>query len=129
MKKAITLLTMFLLAGALAVGFAQDQTQPSQTQPSQEQTNQATPNPQPPTTSQPSDTTPTDSTSTPMQGSSFTGMIVKTDDGYTLKTSDMTYQLDDQEKAKQFAGQNVKVSGTLDTNTNMIHVSDINPAT
>ena len=47
---------------------------------------------------------------------------------YVLKTSDMNYQLDDQQKAKQFVGQQVKVSGSLDTNTSTIHVSDIIPA-
>jgi hypothetical protein len=36
--------------------------------------------------------------------------------------------LDDQEKAKQFDGQNVKVTGTLDVATFTIHVSDIQPA-
>lgn len=39
-----------------------------------------------------------------------------------------TYQLDDQEKAMTFAGQNVKVSGTLDQGTKTIHVEKIEPA-
>jgi hypothetical protein len=33
--------------------------------------------------------------------------------------------LDDQNKAKQFAGKNVKVTGTLDATNNTIHVTDI----
>ena len=44
-----------------------------------------------------------------------------------LKTS-VNYQLDDQQKAKRFVGQQVKVSGSLDTNTSTIRVSDISPA-
>ncbi len=36
-----------------------------------------------------------------------------------------TYQLDDQQKPQEFAGQNVKVTGTLDKATRTIHVQDI----
>jgi hypothetical protein len=39
-----------------------------------------------------------------------------------------TYKLDDQEKAKQYLGKNVKVTGSLDASTRTIHVSDIEPA-
>src|SRR5215468_8624205 len=39
-----------------------------------------------------------------------------------------TYTLDDQNKAKEFAGQKVKVSGTLDKKGSTIHVSAISPA-
>jgi hypothetical protein len=38
-----------------------------------------------------------------------------------------TYQLDNQGKAKQFAGQNVKVTGTLDKTGAKIHVMNIEP--
>jgi hypothetical protein len=38
------------------------------------------------------------------------------------------YQLDDQKKPEQFAGEKVKVTGTLDTATKTIHVSDIQAA-
>jgi hypothetical protein len=62
------------------------------------------------------------------QSSAFTGTVVKAGGKYVLKTSDMAYQLDDQQKAKQFVGQQVKVSGSLDTNTSTIHVSEISPA-
>ena len=47
---------------------------------------------------------------------------------YALKTDSMTYQLDDQAKAKRFGGKQVKVNGTLDKSTSMIRVSDIQPA-
>jgi hypothetical protein len=57
----------------------------------------------------------------------FQGTIVKSKDKYILqdKTSGATYQLDNQDKAKEFAGRDVKVTGTLDPSTNTIQVSDI----
>ncbi len=39
--------------------------------------------------------------------------------------SKMVYQLDDQQKPMAFAGDQVKVMGTLDKSTNTIHVTDI----
>lgn len=39
-----------------------------------------------------------------------------------------TYQLDDQKKPMDFAGDKVKVMGTLDKATNTIHVTDIKAA-
>ena|SRR5690349_14576239 len=38
------------------------------------------------------------------------------------------YSLDDQAKAKEFAGQNVKVEGTVDKSGKTIHVTAISPA-
>lgn len=37
----------------------------------------------------------------------------------------VSYQLDDQERAKQYQGKAVKVTGKLDLNTNLIHVESI----
>jgi len=63
---------------------------------------------------------------------SFVGQIVKAKNGqYALLTDKQAgkgYYLDDQEKAKQFDGQNVKVIGTLDATNNTIHVTEIQPA-
>lgn len=39
-----------------------------------------------------------------------------------------SYQLDDQDKAKEFAGQKVKVTGTYDRASKTIHVQKIQPA-
>jgi len=39
--------------------------------------------------------------------------------------SKTVYKLDDQQKPVQFAGEKVKVTGTLDKATNTIHVTDI----
>jgi hypothetical protein len=128
MKKLITVMATMALAMALsAVGFAQqDQTaQPNSQQPTSGMQNgqQTSPSTQPSSPSQ-------DSSSSSMQnsqGTAFTGTVVKAGGKYVLKTSDMSYQLDDQDKAKQFVGQQVKVNGSLDSNTSTIHVSDIAP--
>jgi uncharacterized protein DUF5818 len=57
----------------------------------------------------------------------FQGTIVKSKDKYILqdKMSGATYQLDNQDKAKEFSGRDVKVTGTLDPSTNTIQISDI----
>ena len=39
-----------------------------------------------------------------------------------------SYKLDDQDKAKQFDGKNVKVMATVDASTNTLHVVDITPS-
>ena len=41
--------------------------------------------------------------------------------------SKRVYQLDDQTKVKQFTGQNVKVTGTLDKAGEKIHITNIEP--
>jgi Protein of unknown function (DUF5818) len=129
MKKLITVMATMALAMALSVvSFAQ---QDQSTQPSAQQPTSDTQNAQqdPQGTQQPSSPAPDPSTSTQATpASSFTGAVVKAGGKYVLKTSEMNYQLDDQQKAKQFVGQHVKVNGTLDSNTSTIHVSDISPA-
>jgi hypothetical protein len=42
--------------------------------------------------------------------------------------NERVYQLDDQSKPAQFAGEKVKVKGTYDKATKTIHVIDIQPA-
>jgi|ERR1700722_8549675 hypothetical protein len=58
---------------------------------------------------------------------SFEGMINKAKGKYVLQdpSTQTSYQLDDQEKASQFAGQTVKVMATMDPTTNTLHVVDI----
>jgi hypothetical protein len=57
----------------------------------------------------------------------FQGTIEKAQSKYVLedKASGATYQLDNQDKAKQFVDKDVKVTGTLDPSTNTIEVSEI----
>jgi uncharacterized protein YdeI (BOF family) len=117
MKKLITVLATMALAAMLStLSFAQDQSAQPSAQPSASQSGQ-----------QPSSPSP-DSSASMQPASSFTGTVVKASGKYVLKTTDANYQLDDQEKAKQFVGKQVKVSGSLDTNSSTIHVSDITPA-
>ena len=57
---------------------------------------------------------------------SLTGIIMKDGDRYVLNVSDSsTYQLDDQEKAKEYEGKQVKVAGTLDSSGSSLHVVSI----
>jgi hypothetical protein len=64
------------------------------------------------------------------QAKTFTGTIKKVGDNYVLNetSSKMTYTLDDAEKASQFEGKQVKVVGTFDEASNMIHVQTIQEA-
>lgn len=57
----------------------------------------------------------------------FQGTIEKQETKYVLedKASGAMYQLDNQDKAKEFADKDVKVTGTLDPSTNTIEVSEI----
>lgn len=67
----------------------------------------------------------------------FIGVIGKSKGALVLKqgyasqdpNAKTTYKLDDQEKAKQYLGKNVKVTGTLDASSNTIHVSAIEGGT
>ena len=129
MKKFMIGMATAALAMTLsAMSFAQqDQSAPSNSQPTSDMQNgQATqPNAQSP------DSSSSMQNSQGMQnagGSTFTGTVVKAGGKYVLKTADSNYQLDDQDKAKQFVGQQVKVNGNLDSSTSMIHISDISPA-
>ena len=117
MKKHLSIvLTLTLVAVLLPAAFAQqDQSNRPSSAPQQDQTSPSAQSPSTP---------PSDADST-----SFTGTVVKAGDKYVLKTAaGKTYQLDDQDKAKQFKGKQVKVSGSLDKATSMLHVTDISPA-
>jgi type 1 fimbria pilin len=59
-----------------------------------------------------------------------TEACVKNGSKYVLfnKASKKIYELDDQTKPQEFAGDKVKVKGTLDAATNTIHVTDIQAA-
>jgi Protein of unknown function (DUF5818) len=72
----------------------------------------------------------TDATNSQQSARAFEGKISKAGDKLVLQeTSTQTaYQLDDQDKAKQFKGKAVKVMATLDPSTNTLHVVDITPS-
>lgn len=72
----------------------------------------------------------TSASSSQQSARSFEGKIAKSGDKLVLQdsASGTSYQLDDQDKAKQFEGKSVKVMGTVDSASNTLHVIDINDA-
>jgi hypothetical protein len=57
---------------------------------------------------------------------SFTGTIAKNSGKYVLKVAEgIAYQIDDQEKAKGYEGKQVKIAGSLDAKSNVLHVTSI----
>jgi hypothetical protein len=70
----------------------------------------------------------TDSKNQAPTASSFTGTITKEADGFVLKVSETTtYKLDAQRQVEQYEGQRVRVTGTLESGVNLIHVDRIEP--
>ncbi len=59
----------------------------------------------------------------------FTGRVMKEQGQLVLRDpiTKMSYQLDDQAKAKPFVGKQVKVTGKLEMKSNTIHVEGIEP--
>jgi uncharacterized protein YdeI (BOF family) len=104
--------------------------QAQQTTPNSQQTpaqppasqNQAPPQTQPPAGQQ----APPDQAqqSAPADGHEFVGTIVKQGDKYMFQdaSSGQTYDIDHQDEVKRFDGKKVRVRGTLDPQTKMIHV-------
>ena len=139
MNKTFSLFaTLALAAVLLPIAFAQDHTaqpsdqtaQPATTQPSTDQTAQpgtaqpSTDQTPQPATPAPSATTDTSAAPAATQNT-FSGTVVNAGGKYVLKNDTMTYQLDDQVKAKQYEGKTVSVMGDLDKSTSIIHVTDI----
>lgn len=64
-----------------------------------------------------------------MESQTFTGKVTKSGSKYVLKddATRTSYTLDDQDRAKQFEGKSVKVTGKLDTASSTIVVSSIEP--
>lgn len=79
------------------------------------------------TTPQNSDTSAQAQLQTKQPSQEFQGTIEKNGTKYVLedKASGARYQLNNQDKAKQFVDKDVKVTGTLDPSTNTIDVSAI----
>ncbi len=60
----------------------------------------------------------------------FTGRVIKEQQGQLVlkdPITKMSYQLDDQAKAKPFVGKQVKVTGKLEMKSNTIHIEAIEP--
>lgn len=58
----------------------------------------------------------------------LSGTIIKNGDQFVLTTADnVSFLLDDQERARNYQGKQVKVTGTVDTTARKIHVQKIEP--
>ena len=70
------------------------------------------------------------STPSEKEKTTFNGTITKSGNKLVLTAADSktTYQLDDQQKAKDFLNKSVKVTGVLDASTGTIRVSAIDPS-
>jgi hypothetical protein len=56
----------------------------------------------------------------------LSGTVIRLGSKYVLKTADkQTYELDDQDKVREYDGKQVKIVGSLDRTTNMIHITSI----
>lgn len=124
MKRLLSIVALLGLSG-LGVNLYAQQTQstPSATEPAQTQST--------PTATDPAQQTQqTDATNPQQSARSFEGKISKSGDQLVLtdNATQTAYKLDDQDKAKQFEGKNVKVMATVDASTNTLHVVDITPS-
>jgi hypothetical protein len=58
----------------------------------------------------------------------FTGMINKQGESFVLQVSEtISYKLDNQPQVQQYEGKRVRVTGTLDSTINLIHVDKVEP--
>jgi Protein of unknown function (DUF5818) len=109
----------------------QPEQQPAHQQPAPDPNPETKP-PQNPTPAQPSSPSsqhaknPADNQAPTAQ--TFTGTISKDTDNYVLKVSETaSYKLDNQQQVQEYDGQRVRVTGTLDSSVNLIHVDRIEP--
>jgi hypothetical protein len=106
------------------------QTAPSHSAPASSSQNSSSPADQQQSQSNPksADSQAADSQNQAAAASSFTGTISKEADGFVLKISESTsYKLDAQRRVEQYDGQRVRVTGTLESGVNIIHVDSIEP--
>jgi cytoskeletal protein RodZ len=104
---------------------AQPSTPPAQTPDTQAPPPSQAPEQTAPSQSAPSDQSGTASTTDSTAGTqTFTGTVVKQGDKFVLQDSatGKSYDIDHQDQVKQFEGKRVRVHGTLDASSNMIHI-------
>lgn len=128
-------LTGVLALSSFALFAQQSDTQPNQQQPSQQQQpgqqppsqaqppSHQTPPPQQPG-DQPSQSTPNAQDSQSSNVQTFTGTIAKSGDKLVLQdsVSGTSYDIDQQDLAKKYEGQKVRIKGILDPDGKTIHV-------
>ena len=105
--------------------------QPEQDRPHQAPTPEPSPETQPAQNPTPSQSSPEESSQAPKQTSTaqaFVGTINRQGDNFLLKISEtISYKLDNQQEVQQYDGKRVRVTGTLDTSANLIHVDKVEP--
>lgn len=94
----------------------------------QPQPNPAGPQQNPPA-SEPKDKSSSDKSSADKStAQSFTGTINKQAESFILQISTTVfYKLDNEQQVQQYEGQRVRVTGTLDSSNNLIHVEKVEP--
>ena len=128
MKRLLSIVAMLGLVG-LGMNLSAQQTPSSQSSQSSSSSSTQTPSSPSDNSSMPQSSQ-TSTPSSQQSARSFEGKIQKSGDKLVLQdsASQTSYQLDDQDKAKQYEGRNVKVMGTVDSASNTLHVIDITPA-
>ena len=123
-----------IVLGSLANAQDQESSQePAATTPPQPQQPTATAPDQSPAAAPEQQQQPNETQSNDMKGQdtakSFTGQVAKEKGKIVLRdpVTKMSYRLDDQDKAARYVGQQVKVTGKLDMNSNTIQVESIEP--
>jgi glucose/arabinose dehydrogenase len=118
---AVTLVAFALVSSARAQQADED--------PAPATPRQAQPSTTPQTPRKPDTTTPASGEAQTQQALAFTGRVMKERDRLVLNdpVTKMSYQLDDQAKAKPYLGKQVKVTGKLEMSSNTIHVASIEP--
>jgi hypothetical protein len=113
--KFLTLMAMFVLALCLTHTTAYAQQYP-----------QEPPSPTP-QAQQPMDQDQTTQAPTTTQPQVFMGKIVKEEGSLALKdeATSNVYKIDNEDLAKEYVGKSVRVTGTLDSTSNTIHVTNI----
>lgn len=119
---AVLAVSLFALAQKPQTSQPIDPTQQAPATPPQ----QSTPPTFPPTAKQPPDEHQPNAAETSQdRDRTFMGTIILSQGSYLLRAGDKEYKLDDQSKAKQYAGTDVKVLGSLEKQNNLIHVQTI----
>ena len=113
--------------------YMQQPQQPGQDTPRQTPTPEPRPETQPaqnptPAPDQPSHTPAEPTANQNSTAQSFVGTIGRESESYILKVSEgISYKLDNQEGVQQYEGKRVRVTGTLDSSANLIHVDKVEP--
>lgn len=118
---ALTLVTFGLVSSAQAQQADED---PAPARPQQPQPTTVPKSPQ-----QQQSSVPTSDDNETQQALAFTGRVTSEQGRLVLNdpVTKMSYQLDDQTKAKRYVGKQVKVIGKLEMKSNKIHIDSIEP--